>query len=328
MANSRRRLERLRAATMTARIALVQRPPVLLDRDATLQRALSCIDEAADGGAKLVAFPEAFVPGYPAWVWRLSPGPNMDVLAELHGMLAAQAVTVESEHLAEVRDRARRLGVVVGMGINELDDAGARSTLFNSYVVIGTEGETLLHHRKLVPTNPERTVWGPGDGGGLRVVDTPVGRVGVLICWENYMPLARAALYAQGLDLYLAPTWDRGPRWQGTMKHIAAESGAWVAGVASAFSEDDLPEALRQHQGFKDGAPELIHPGESVVIKPFGDAVAGPMVNEQGLLLADIDREEVLKARRSLDVTSHYARPDVLQLNVNQRRERGVTFTE
>ena len=313
---------------MTARIALVQRPPVLLDRDATLARALASIDEAAEGGAQLVAFPEAFIPGYPSWLWRFAPGEDMELLADLHVKLAEQAITVEGEQLAEIRERARSHRIVVGLGMNELDDAGSRSTLFNTYVLIGTEGETLLHHRKLVPTNPERTLWGPGDGHGLRVVDTPAGRVGVLICWESYMPLARAALYAQGLELYLAPTWDRGPRWHNTLRHIAAESGAWVAGLASPFTANDLPAALREHPGLEKVASKLHHPGESVVVKPFGDPVAGPLIDEQGLLYADINRTDVLNARRSLDVSGHYSRPDVLQLSVNRARDRGVTFVE
>ena len=308
--------------TTTKRIALVQAPPVLLDRSATLQRALDWVDQAAEGGAGLVAFPEAFVPGYPAWVWNLRAGLDRAELADLHLELQKQAVDLQSDMLDELRQRAAQRQVVIGIGINELDSQGGRATLYNSYLLIGTDGGTLLHHRKLIPTNPERTIWGRGDGSGRRVVDTPVGRGGVLLCWESYMPLARAALYDQGLDIYLAPTWDRGPRWEHTMHHIASESGAWVASVASAMGASDLPERLKSH------ASEFERPGGSMVIQPFGDAIVGPVNGEVGLVYGDLDLDEVKRSRRSLDVAGHYGRPDLFQLQVDRRRMTTATFLD
>ena len=188
------------------RVAAVQSPPAILDRAATLAKAVAKIDEAADAGAKLVAFPEAWVPGYPEWIWRLRPGNDDGTAGQIWARFLAESVDLERDDLRVVRDAAARRGVVVAMGINEREPSFSHSTIFNTLVVIGPEGELVLRHRKLVPTNPERMVWGQGDGVGLEAVETPLGRVAGLICWENYMPLARFALYASGVQLYLAPT--------------------------------------------------------------------------------------------------------------------------
>jgi nitrilase len=186
------------------RVAVVQVPPVLLDREATLARAVVKVEEAADAGAKLVAFPEAFVPGYPDWVWRLRPGTDYDASAEIWRRFLPQTVDLEQDELAVLRDAARRRSVTITLGINERDGSFSRATVYNTLVVIGPDGEILLRHRKLVPTNPERMVWGAGDGVGLEAVETPLGRVGGLVCWENYMPLARFAL-SLGAEASCAP---------------------------------------------------------------------------------------------------------------------------
>ena len=206
------------------RAAVVQHPPVFLDLEASLARAVDLVAEAADAGAGLVVFPEAWLPGYPTWVWRLRPGEDMAVAHDLHRALAANAVDLGRDGLRPLCDVARDRGVVIVAGLNEIDRA-ASSTLFNSAVVIDADGRIANRHRKLMPTNPERMVWGFGDASGLRVVETAAGRIGVLICWENYMPLARCALYAQRPEIYIAPTWDAGDAWLATMRHIAREAG-------------------------------------------------------------------------------------------------------
>src|SRR6266849_281575 len=210
-----------------SRVAIVQQAPVFLDRAATLAKAVAAIEEAAQAGARLIVFPEAFVPGYPAWIWRLRPGGDMGLSERLHSLLRANAVNLAGDDLAPLREAARRREVSVVCGIHELDADFSRTTLYNTVVTIGPDGALLNRHRKLMPTNPERMVWGCGDATGLRVVDTPVGRVGALICWESYMPLARYALYAQDIDIYVAPTWDAGETWLATMRHIAKEGGCW-----------------------------------------------------------------------------------------------------
>ncbi len=207
------------------RIAIVQKPPQLLDRTTTIAQAAASVAEAAAGGAGLVVFPEAHVPGYPAWIWRLRPGGDMDLAERLHMKLLDNAVDLSTDHLAPLQQAAREHRVTIVCGIDERDSEFSRSTLYNTVVVIAPDGTIAKRHRKLMPTNPERMVWGFGDGSGLRVVDTPAGRVGALICWENYMPLARFSLYAQGVELYIAPTYDNGERWLATMRHVAREGG-------------------------------------------------------------------------------------------------------
>src|SRR6185437_7487200 len=189
----------------------------------------------------------------------------------------------------------------------------------NAVVVIGPDGAILNHHRKVMPTNPERMVWGFGDGQGLKVVDTPVGRIGVLICWENYMPLARYALYGQGVEIYVAPTYDAGEPWIGTMRHIAREGGCWVLGAGCALRGRDLPADFPERERLFPDPDEWVNPGDSMIVAPRGALVAGPMREETGLLMADIDVGLVAPARRTLDVVGHYSRPDIFQLHVNRQ---------
>ena len=305
-------------------IAIVQHAPRVLDRSATLEQAAGLVGEAAAGGASLVVFPEAFVPGYPAWVWRLRPGGDWDLSEKLHQRLLANAVDLAADGLAPVRTAARKASVTVVMGINERDGALGRSTLYNSVVVIGPSGEILNHHRKLMPTNPERMVWGFGDASGLRAIDTPAGRIGTLLCWENYMPLARFALYAQGIDIYIAPTYDSGDGWTGTLKHIAREGGCWVLGAGVALRNRDLPDDFPERERLYPPDEDWINPGDSVVIAPGGDLIAGPLHEEQAILYADVDPATAVASRRTFDVAGHYSRPDVFTLHVDRREQSPV----
>jgi nitrilase len=194
-------------------------------------------------------------------------------------------------------------------------------------VVIGANGTILNRHRKLMPTNPERMVWGMGDASGLRVVDTPVGRLGSLICWESYLPLARYALYAQNIDVYVAPTWDTGDSWWATMQHIAREAGCWVIGTATALQGSDLPADFPELSVLYE-PDEWINDGGAIVVEPMGAVGAGPLTRDKRILYAEIDRESAKRARRSLDVCGHYARPDIFSLSVNRRPMAPVTFTQ
>lgn len=310
-----------------SRIAVVQWAPVMLDREQTIARAVDHIDEAVAQGAQLVVFSEAFIPGYPAWVWRLRPGGDWGLSETLHARLLEQAVDLQRGDLDPLCAAARRHGVTVSCGMNERDAGLSRSTLYNSYVVIGPTGERLNHHRKLMPTNPERMVWGFGDGSGLNVVDTPCGRVGSLICWENYMPLARYALYAQGVEIYLAPTYDSGDDWVGCLRHIAREAGCWVVGSGNLLRGSDLPVDVAGMRELYADAGEWVNPGDSVVIAPGGEVLAGPLRRQQGILYAEVDAAQVGSARRTLDVAGHYARPDILQLKVNRQPQSPVEFS-
>lgn len=309
------------------KIAIVQRPPVLLDRSATLAKAVQGVAEAAAEGATLVVFPETFVPGYPSWIWRLAPGRDGAAMGQLHTRLLANAVDLAAGDLAGLCEAARAHHVTVVCGLNETDRALGGGTLYNSVVVIGPDGSVLNRH-KLMPTNPERMVHGLGDASGLRVVDTPAGRIGCLICWENYMPLARYALYAQGVEIYVAPTYDSGDGWLATMRHIALEGRCWVLGSGTALRAADVPADFPARAALFPDADEWVNDGDSVVIDPAGKVVAGPLRREVGVLYAEVDVARVAPARRTLDVTGHYARNDVFDLQVRRAPATPVRFVD
>jgi nitrilase len=312
---------------MPSKVAVIQKPPVLLDRTATITQALADIDEAVAQGASLLVFPEAYIPGYPTWIWRLRPGGDGALSGEIHARLRANAVDLARGDLQPLQDAAAKHDVTLVVGINELDSAFSGTTLYNSVVVIGADGKLINRHRKLMPTNPERMVWGMGDASGLRVVDTSVGRLGSLICWESYMPLARYALYAQDIDIYVAPTWDTGESWLATMRHVAKEAGCWVIGTATALQGSDIPPDFPERDRlFK--PDEWINDGDAVVVKPMGAIAAGPLHREKGVLYADIDVEAARRARRSIDVCGHYSRPDVFTFAVDRKPRAPVIFSD
>jgi nitrilase len=310
------------------KVAVVQKPPVLLDREKSLALAVAAVAEAAANGAGLIVFPEAYIPGYPAWVWRLRPGGDMALSSEIHARLRATAIDLGGDDLAPVRDAAARHAVTVVLGLHEIDGGFSGTTLFNTLVIIGADGAVLNRHRKLMPTNPERMVWGMGDASGLRVVDTPAGRIGGLICWESYMPLTRYALYAQGIEIYVAPTWDYGDTWIATLRHIAKEAGAWVIGCATAMQASDVPADFPDRDRLFPDPDEWINDGDAIVVKPGGAIAAGPLRREKAILYAELDAEAARRARRSLDVTGHYARPDIFALSVDRAPRGPVSFKD
>jgi nitrilase len=273
------------------KIAIVQESPELLNRKRTIDKAVEAVSQAAANGAELVVFPEAFIPGYPAWIWRLRPGGDWTTSEVLHQKLLENAVDPGGDDLAPLYDAARAHRVTVVCGLNERDRSTGGGTLYNTVVVIGADGTLLNHHRKLMPTNPERMVWGFGDGTGLKVVDTPCGRLGALVCWENYMPLARYALYAQGVQVYIAPTYDSGVEWIASMQHIAREGRCWVISCGVALTAADIPDDFPEKERLYPDAGEWINPGDSVVIAPGGKIVAGPLRQDKGLLYAEVDSQ-------------------------------------
>ncbi|MBT3725029.1 MAG: carbon-nitrogen hydrolase family protein [Gammaproteobacteria bacterium] len=309
-----------------SQLAIVQTAPIFLDKTKTIELAVSKIEEAAERGADLVVFSEAFIPGYPAWVWRLRPGGDWNLSEQLHERLLNNAINMKSDDLAPLYQAAKKHQLTVVCGIEERDSELSRSTLFNSVIVIGPEGTLLNKHRKLMPTNPERMVWGFGDGSGLKVVDTPAGRIGTLLCWENYMPLARYALYSQGVELYIAPTYDSGEGWIGSLQHIAREGCCWVVGCGNLMKGRDIPDDFPEKDKLYPDAEEWVNPGDSVVIAPGGEIIAGPLRKEEGILYCEIDPAKVGIARRALDVAGHYSRPDIFQLHINTKPQSSVLF--
>jgi nitrilase len=285
------------------RVACVQAEPVVFDRAATIAKLAELGREAAAGGAQLALFPETFVPVYPSnrWARELAHGSDG---AQLWARLAQQSVELPDESLAAAAREAR---IWLAVGVNELE----RGTLYNSLLLYGPDGTLALHHRKLVPTNHERLVWGPGDGRGLETVDIGAARTGGLICWENLMPLARFALYERGVEIYLAPTADDSEGWQDSLRHIARESRAFVLSCcvfqrASSYP-DDVPVAP---------GDDLLGRGGSAILTPGGDYLAGPLWDEEGILYADLEPSILYAARQRFDPAGHYHRPDVLSLNV------------
>ena len=294
-------------------VAAVQISPAFLDRDATVDRACEAIVAAAARGARLVVFPEAFVPGYPLWVWSIAAGQTRELRA-LYAELLDQAVTIPGAAVDRLCEAARAVGVYVAIGVNERNVEGSGTSLYNALLFIGADGAILGVHRKLVPTAGERLVHAQGDGSTLVVYDTPLGRLAGLICWENYMPLARQALYASGVHLYVAPTWDRGEPWLSTLRHIAKEGRVYVIGCCSAMRPEDLPDRFSFKAAVPVSATGWINPGDSTVVDPDGKVLAGPLHEQQDMLIAEVDPQRIMGPRWQLDVAGHYARPDVLEL--------------
>ena len=316
------------------KVAAVQAAPVLLDRDETIGKVVALAEKAAAEGARLVVFPEAFVPGYPDWVWRTRPW-DAEATA-LYARLFDQAVTVGSPATDVLADTAARLRIWLSVGVDERDEAG--STIYNTLLHFAPDGSLAGRHRKLMPTGGERLVWGMGDGSTLKVIDTGFGRLGGLICWENYMPLARTALYAQGVDVYLAPTWDNSDVWVPTLRHIAREGRTYVIGVTSCIRAADLPAELPGRAALYNdpGAPaadgdndrdDWLSRGNSTIIGPGGEVLAGPLIGEEGILCAEIDARQARAARQQFDPVGHYGGPDVFRLHVDTSPRPAVVET-
>ncbi len=299
-------------------IAAVQAAPVFLDREATVEKACALIAEAAKNRARLIVFPEAFVPTYPDWVWALPPG-EMALHNELYAELLANSVDVPGEATAKLCAAARKAKAFVVLGINERNMEASGTSLYNTLLYVDSAGEIMGKHRKLVPTNAERLVWAPGDGSTLQAFDTTLGRLGGLICWENYMPLARYAMYAWGTEIYLAPTWDRGQTWTATLQHIAKEGRCYVVGCCIALRKDDIPDRFAFKSRFYANAGEWINVGDSAIVAPGGDFVAGPVRMKEEVLYAEVDPAQLAGSRYVFDVAGHYSRPDVFELTVHQQ---------
>src|SRR5215470_11078677 len=288
------------------KVAGVQVEPVVLDREATLDKLEQVATEAAKEGAELVVFPETFVPVYPSSLWaKAFAGWDAEGAKETFARLAQESVAVGSAAEQRIAAAAQELGFWIVTGVNEIEPERP-GTIYNSLLYHSPAGELALHHRKLVPTNHERLVWGQGDGRGLNAVETGFGRVGGLICWENYMPLARVALYESGVEIYVASTADDGDAWQATLVHIARESRAYVVSPchfqrASAYP-DDFP--LREELAGDD----LLGRGGSAILAPDGSYLAGPLYGEEGILYAQLDPARLFEERQRFDAVGHYHR--------------------
>ena len=296
------------------KIAAAQLTPVFLNKEKTVEKACKAIVEAANKGAKLIVFPEAFISGYPDWVWSI-PANKSEQLNKLYVELVENAVTIPDNSTKKLCEAAKLAKINVVIGMNERNSETSNASVYNTILFIDDNGIILGKHRKLMPTNCERLIWAQGNGSTLKTYDTSAGKIGGLICWENFMPLARIALYEAGIQILCSPTWDKGSDWLGTMQHIAREGGVFVISNCMTLHIDDLPEELKKI--YTEGK-KWISTGMSCIINPKGEIISGPLDSKEGILYADIDLQKIIAAKRRFDVVGHYARPDVFNLTINK----------
>jgi nitrilase len=308
------------------KVAVIQAAPVLFNREASVEKACRLTHEAAAQGAKLVLFPEAFIPAYPR---GLSFGAVVGSRSQ-EGRLTWQtywsnAVDIPSPTTEALGAAARQAKVYLAIGVIERDSQFSGGTLYCTLLYFNPEGQIIGKHRKLKPTASERLIWGEGDGSTLTVLDTEIGKVGGLICWENYMPLARMAMYGKGVEIYLAPTADSRDTWQASLQHIAVEGRCFVLGCNQYVTKAMYPSDLNGIEELA-GAPDEMCRGGSVIISPLGKILAGPLYDREDTLFAELDMAEIAQSKYDFDVTGHYARPDVFQLIINEKPFVPVTY--
>jgi len=299
------------------KVAAVQDTPVFLDRQATITKACTLIDQAAAQGALLVVFPEAFLSGYPDWVWSVPPA-QKNLINNLYQEFLANAVTIPDQTTERLGKAAKQAGVYLALGVNERNSDASNASVYNSLLFIGPDGNILGVHRKLIPTGGERLMWARGDGENLVTFETAIGRLGGLICWENFMPLARQAMYIAGVQIYVAPTWDSSEAWQTAMRYIAREGGMFVIGCAPCMKMTDVSDRLEYKRFYPEGR-EWINKGNSCIVGPDGKYLSGPLKAEQSILYADIDLNDIPAQKWLFDVAGHYSRPDVFDFAVKNK---------
>ncbi|GAB3971527.1 carbon-nitrogen hydrolase family protein [Spirosoma terrae] len=296
----------------TVKAGVVQATPALFDLEASVDRVISWIDRAAQEGCQLLLFPESFIPCYPRGLtFDATIGRRTDKSRETWLDYWANSIEVPSRQIDRISEAVKKSGIFTALGVTERDPIGG--TLHCSLLYFGKDGSFLGKHRKLKPTGLERYVWGESDGSTLVSFNTKLGRIGGLICWENYMPLARMAFYQKGIDIYLAPTADSRESWQSTIQHIALEGRCFVLACNQYVRKADYPE---RYQADLTHEPEIMSGGGSVIISPLGEVLAGPLWNQEGLLTAELDFATLAKSKLDFDPVGHYARPDVFKLEV------------
>ena len=301
-----------KARQMPFTVAVAQVAPVFLDRSATVEKACELIVDAGLAGARLIAFPAAYIPGYPLWVWSLPPG-EQGQLNRLYADLLANAVSIPSETTDRLCRIAQRARINVVMGLTECETEVASTACYNTWLYIDARGQIIGKHRSLVLAGAERLVWTPGDGSTLQAHRLPTGIVSGLLGAENFLPLARSALYAWGTQLYLASAWEYGETWLATLRHIAREGGVFVLGCGMALHTNDIPEGHPFKQLFTPGLGGWLHPGDSVIVNPDGECIAGPLHERETVLYAEIDTHQMSRPRWIQD-----ARPDVFRLTIQR----------
>jgi nitrilase len=303
------------------KVAVVQAAPVAFDRERTLEKVHTLTGEAARKGAQLVLFPEAFVSAYPRGLdFGAVVGGRSDEGREDFRRYWESSVDVPGPAVDELSRAAQRNKIYLVIGVVERD----RSTLYCSVLFFAPDGAFLGKHRKVMPTGSERLVWGFGDGSTMPVFETPLGRLGAVICWENYLPLMRAAMYAKGIEIYCAPTADARDSWIASMRHIAVEGRCFVLSCNQFNRRRDFPSDYRSI--FGEDPETIVCRGGSCIVDPFGNFLAGPNTEGEAILIAEIDRAQIVRGKYDLDVVGHYARPDIFQLQVDEQAKQPVTI--
>ena len=311
------------SAPQRFKVAVVQAAPVVFDRERTLKKVQALSEEAARQGARLVVFPEAFVSAYPRGLdFGAVVGSRTEAGREQYRRYWDSSVDVPGPAVETLAKIARSSQIYLVIGVIERD----RGTLYCTVLFFSPEGTYLGKHRKIMPTASERLVWGFGDGSTMPVFETPLGKIGAVICWENYLPLMRAAMYAKGIELYCAPTADPRDSWIASMRHIAVEGRCFVLSCNQFNRRRDFPSDYGAKMG---GDPDaIVTRGGSCIVDPFGNFLAGPNTNDEAILTAEIDRAQIVRGKFDLDVVGHYARPDIFQLQVDERAKQPVTLLD
>ena len=301
------------------KVAVVQAAPIIMDLWSTLEKTKKLIKEAASNGAKLVVFPESFIPAYPrGFTFGFVIGSRtMEGRADWKRYYD-NSVAVPGPVTEALAEAAQVAGVYLSIGVTEKDGDGRTASLYCTNLFFGPDGSFLGKHRKLKPTGSERYIWGEDDGSTMTVIDTPYGRMGSLICWENYMPLARVALYSKGVTIYLAPTADSREVWQNTMKHIALEGRCFVIGCNQYVEKSMNPSDMNYFHELE-SQPEIMCPGGSCIVSPYGEYLAGPVFNKEEILYADLDLDQAISSRMDFDPMGHYSRPDILEFKLHEK---------
>jgi nitrilase len=304
-----------------SRVSVIQAAPIAFELERTLEKVAVWTERAAAKGARLALFPEAFVGAYPRGLgFGATVGNRTWEGREQYRVYWEAAIDVPGPAASRLGDIARRNGVYLVIGVIERDSG----TLYCTIVFFSPDGALLGKHRKLMPTGSERLIWGFGDGSTMPVFDTPLGKIGAVVCWENYMPLMRAAHYAKGIEIYLAPTADGRDTWLSTVRHIAVEGRCFVLSCNQFARRRDYPEAYVT--GFGDDPAQVMSRGGSCIINPLGEILAGPNYEDECILVADLEMDDIARGKFDFDAVGHYARPDVFRLIVDETSKPAVVF--
>lgn len=290
----------------------MQATPALFDLAKSVELVISWIEKGTQAGCQLLLFPETFIPCYPRGLrFDAVVGRRSEKGRAMWLDYWTNSIEVGSPEMNRISEAINKAGLFVALGVTEREPVGG--SLHCSLLYFGKDGQLLGKHRKLKPTGLERFIWGQSDGDSLVSFDTELGKIGGLICWENYMPLARTAMYQKGIEIYLAPTADARPAWQSTVQHIALEGRCFVLAGNQYVTKADYPE---RYQNELADEPAVMSRGGSVIVSPMGEILAGPLWDQEGLLTAELDFAELIKSKLDFDCVGHYARPDVFQLLV------------